>query len=76
MAEKTLTPEDLAQFKLRLNAIQQANTQLVLLREGYNHWAEEIKRKYKLRTPFDVDLSTGKIVMKDQDTNGRPKRHR
>ncbi len=73
---KQLTPADLAQFRMRRSAVEQAGYAFAMIQAGYTEWSKQIKQRYKLRGEFDVDWERGLIQMRDKPNGGRKPRRK
>lgn len=65
-----LSPEDLGEFRMRRGAVEQAAIASSMIQVGFKQWANEIRTKYLLEGPFDVDIQTGEIAMRPETANG------
>ena len=72
--EKRLDPQDLKQFQLRRNSLEQAATMFQMVQAGYGQWANEIRKKYKLNGQFSIDWETGAVVTEVKDGRSNTKR--
>lgn len=71
---KVLSEEDLVEFRTRWGALQASETAHNMMAEGYQAWASELKKKYRVpkNGPFLISLETGAINGAAEDTgNGR-----
>lgn len=64
---KILSNVDLGQFVVRKGAIDQASNGLAMMKIGFKVWADEIRERYSLAGPFDVDMRTGELREKAND---------
>ena len=70
---KSLTPQDLIEFRLRRGAVEQAAAASLMMQLGFKAWGEELRKKYKVRGLFDIDIMSGQIVPRitEASKNGR-----
>lgn len=59
---KLLSAEDLQQFLLRRGAVDRAQLNLTMIIGGYEVWARDLRERYSLEGPFEVDPRTGQIM--------------
>lgn len=58
---KALSEKDLNAFTQMRGAIEASKLNYHMLCAGYNTWADDLRNRYELKGPFDVDLKTGQI---------------
>jgi hypothetical protein len=56
-----LSPDDLRNFLMRRQAVEQAAIASAMMQAGFKAWAEEIRARYEIPGLFDVDIVTGEI---------------
>lgn len=54
-----LTPEELAEFRIRRVAADQARALHAMVMESYQRWVAEVLRHHHLRGRYDIDVATG-----------------
>jgi len=64
-----LTPEELAEFTVRQQSLNVARCQFAMIEESYITWVNTIKTRYGLTAQFDIDLSDGTLMSKEEVSN-------
>lgn len=70
-----LTEQELLEFRLRAQTVEQARHAYLLIDEGHRGWLRDIGRKYRVGTRFDVQLQDGTLIPRPNERSNGTAEH-